>query len=329
MIEIKENVPLKNYTTFRIGGPARFLVAVKSEEELIEALNYAKGNNLPFFILGGGSNLLVSDRGFDGLVIKNKLLAFSFQLSACTIEAGAGVPLALAVNKSVENNLTGLEWAAGIPGTVGGAVRGNAGAFGGSMGDIVEKVKVLEISNDQFLIPNQISNPKSQIPNKLQIKNYKLQDCQFGYRTSIFKQNKNLIILSATIKLKSGNKEESQKKIKEIIAKRIAKQPKAASAGSYFLNPVVTDQKLLEEFEHDRGIKCKDDKLPAGWLIDQAGLRGKKIGGAMVSEEHTNFIVNTGAATAEDVIMLVSVIKQQVRDKFRVELIEETQYLGF
>jgi len=328
MIKLEENIKLSKYTTFRIGGPAKYFTEVNSEEELLEALEYAKENHLDFFILGGGSNLLVSDKGFDGLVIK--MHNSSFLIHNSSLECGAGVPLSKVVRDSAENSLTGLEWAAGIPGTVGGAVRGNAGAFGGETKDVIDSVRVLEISNDEFLISNQIPNPKSQITNKFQIKNYKLQDCKFKYRDSIFKQNKNLIILSAVIKLQTGNKEESQKKIQEIIKKRISVQPRGMpSAGSFFINPVVNNPKIIEEFEKESGKESKAGKVPAPWLIEKADLKGKKIGGAMVSEVHANYIVNAGNATAEDVIMLASIIKQQVRDKFGVELKEEVQYLGF
>ncbi len=316
MLEIKENISLANYTAFRIGGPAKYFAEVCSEEELIGALQYAKNNNLEFFILGGGSNLLVSDKGFSGLVIK--LRVAGYRLRDNFIEAGAGVPLVKIVQESAKHGLTGLEWAAGIPGTIGGAVRGNAGAFGFSMKDVVQGARVLKIPNS-----------KSQIPNKSQIQNYKLQYCEFGYRNSLFKEDLNLIILSITLKLNSGNKDEIQNKIKAIIKKRKLKHPTENSAGSFFKNTVVENKKLAEEFERDQGIKCKDNKIPAGWLIEQAGLRGKKIGGAMVSEKHANFIVNTGGATAEDVIILASFIKQQVRDKFRIELQEEVQLIGF
>jgi UDP-N-acetylmuramate dehydrogenase len=130
--------------------------------------------------------------------------------------------------------------------------------------------------------------------------------------------------------LQTGDKEKIQKEIKETIEKRISVQPQGfSSAGSFFLNPVVTDEKLRQEFEKETGAKCKDNKIPAGWLIDQVGLRGKKIGGAMISEKHANFIVNTGNATAEDVIMLASIIKQKVRTKFGVQLVEEVKFLGF
>jgi UDP-N-acetylmuramate dehydrogenase len=308
MINIQQNIPLKNYTTFRIGGPAKFFVEVKSEEELIEALKYAKDNNLEFFILGGGSNLLVNDDGFRGLVIKLQIA--SYKLQKDIIEADAGVPLALIVNLAVQNSLSRMEWAAGIPGTIGGAVRGNAGAFGGNTGNIVQTVKVINAKD-------------------LKIKIYNSTECEFAYRSSIFKKNKNLIILSAILNLQPGNIEEIQKKTKEIISKRIAKHPKGGSTGSFFINPVVNDERLKEEFKKDTGEVSRNGKLPAGWLVDQLDLRGKTVGGATIAKEHGNWIVNTGQATAEDVIMLVSIIKQQVRDKFGIELEEEAQYLGF
>ncbi len=307
-MNIQKNIPLKNYTTFRIGGPAKFFVEVKNEDELIEALKYARDNNLGFFILGGGSNLLVSDKGFDGLVIKLRVMGC--RLKDNFIETGAGVPLAKIVQESAKHNLTGLEWATGIPGTIGGAARGNAGAFGSCMRDIVEDVKAISTKD-------------------LKIKTYDLKTCEFDYRSSVFKKNNNLIILSVVIRLKKGNKKEIQSKIVEIIEKRSLKYPKKNSAGSFFKNPIVENKESMREFERDQGIKCRNNKIPAGWLIDQAGLCGKKIGGAMVSEKHANFIVNTGTATAEDVIMLASYVKQQVRDKFGIELVEEVQYLGF
>ena len=311
MLEIKENIPLAKYTTFRIGGPARFLAEVKNEEELLEALDYAEKNNLEFFILGGGSNVLVNDQGYNGIIIRSKLMNYSVSLEGNTIEAGSGVPLALAVNLAAQNGLSGMEWATGIPGTVGGAVRGNAGAFGVKKSDIIKSVSYFNTQSFQ----------KMQIP---------VNECDFGYRTSIFKKNPTMAILSALFSLKTGEAEEIKKKMREIVSKRIGGQPKGvASAGSFFMNPAVTDEKLRKEFEKDTGKILKDEKIPAGWLIDQADLKGKKIGGAMVSEIHTNYIVNIGNAKATDVIILASLIKQQVRDKFGVELKEEVQYLGF
>lgn len=310
MIDVQKNVALANKTTFRIGGEAKFFVAVKNEEELKEALEYAKNNNLAFFILGGGSNVLFSDQGFNGLVVKVQFSNFQM-LDEITLEAGAGVPLAKVIRWAIDQELTGLEWAAGIPGTVGGAVRGNAGAFGESFAESVQNIRVLDVDKNI-------------------IQNYLPQDCQFDYRSSIFKKNKKLIILSVKIKLEKGIKEEILEKSNENIQKRITKHPVGfPSAGSYFMNPIVENNELREKFEKSRGVVARGDKIPAGWLIDQAGLKGKKIGGAMVSESHADFLVNAGGATAEDVIMLESLVKQQVRDQFGVELYSEVDHAGF
>lgn len=309
MINIQQNIPLSKYTTFRIGGPAKHFVEVATIDELKEALDFAKKNNLDFFVLGGGSNILVSDAGFSGLVIKIKLN--DIKLEREKMEIGTGVFLAKAVRDSIENNFSGMEWATGIPGTLGGAVRGNAGAYGGEIKDMVESVKVLDTE-------------------KMEIKIFQNAECDFRYRHSMFKLSPKLIIISAVLKLQKGNKEDIQKRSQEIIVGRMEKLPQGApSAGSFFINPVVQNEKLIKEFEDEKGVKSKAGKLPAGWLIEKADLRGKKIGGAMVNEIQTNYILNMGNATAEDVIMLASFIKQQVRDKFGVQLKEEVQFIGF
>ena len=308
MINVQKNVPLAPYTTFKIGGPAKFFTEVKNEKELIEALTYAEKNDLEYFVLAGGSNVLISDNGFNGLVIK--ICDMRYAIRDTRVECGAGILLSKIVSKTAEAGLSGLEWAAGIPGTIGGAVRGNAGAFGGCMADAVEKVRVV-------------------VQGKPQAISYKLQECEFGYRSSIFKEKQNIIILSAILKLKKGNTEKIQQRVKDIIIKRKEKQPRFPSAGSFFKNPIVNDEKIIKKFESDTGLKMKDNKIPAGWLIEAAGLKGKKIGGAQVSEEHSNFIINTGGATAEDVIMLASIIKQKIRSIFNIQLMEEAQLVGF
>ncbi|MFA6973136.1 MAG: UDP-N-acetylmuramate dehydrogenase [Parcubacteria group bacterium] len=316
MLNIQENISLAKYTTFRIGGPARFFVEVENAEEIAEAIEYAQNNKFKFFILGGGCNVLVSDSGFDGLVIRIKNTLF--MIHDVSVGCGAGVPLAKVVKDSIESGLTGMEWAAGIPGTVGGAIRGNAGAFGGEMAQGINTVN--------FIDPAELYEEDNKT---VKIKTFSAADCQFAYRNSIFKQNPNLIILSASLRLEKGDRAESEKKVKDILAQRSSNQPKGASAGSYFINPVVSNPELLAEFEKETGQKSRGGKLPSGWLIARAGLRGKKIGGALVSMEHANFIVNTGTATAEDITALDSLVKQQVRDKFGVQLQEEVQYLGF
>lgn len=310
MVDVQKNVDLAGKTTFRIGGKAKFFALARDEKELKKLLEYARYNNLEYFILGGGSNVLFSDQGFDGLVIKMQLNNFKM-LDGISFKAEAGVPLAKVTRSAIEEELSGLEWAAGIPGSVGGAVRGNAGAFGESMGSVLESIRVLD--TDQNVI-----------------KDYLPQDCQFDYRNSIFKKQKNLIVISVKIKLEKGIKEEISQKSDASIKKRIANQPIGIpSAGSYFMNPIVSDHELIENFEKDKGVVCRDNKIPAGWLIEQAGLKGKKIGGAMMSEKHPNFLVNTGGATAEDVIILEGFVKQQVRDKFGVQLQSEVEHAGF
>lgn len=311
MIEIKENLPLAPLTTFKIGGVARYFVEVKDKNELLEVFDFVSKKNLKYFILGGGSNLLISDKGFDGVVIKIRLAEFNVDKKQNIFIVGSGVPLAKIVKESATESMSGMEWAAGIPGTVGGAIRGNARAFGKDTGSVIESVEVLDVKD-------------------LKIKNFKNNEFEFSYWGSIFKKKENLVILSAKIKLESGDKNKSQEEITNIIKKRIAAQPQGVgSPGSFFLNPVVENAELHQEFEKDKGVKSKDDKLPAGWIIEQAGLIGKKIGGAMISEKHANFIVNTGNATAEDVIMLTSYIKQQVRDKYGIQLESEVNYVGF
>lgn len=313
MINIQEKIPLKNLTTFRIGGPARFFVEVKTEEELMEAVKYAKDNNLEFFVLGGGSNVLVSDKGFNGLVVKIKFTESNIDIENNTITAGTGVSMAKILKDSTENNLSGLEWSAGLPGNLGGAIRGNAGTFGLSMNDIVESVKVYDLVDEK-------------------IKEFKKSECEFEYRNSIFKKTNNFIIISARLKFVRGEKEAMQKKIEDCINWRKSAFPEGFSPGSFFRHTEPTEHnlKIIKEIPRFSELKLHEkNTIPSGFIIEEAGLKGKKIGGAMVSEKHANFIINTGEATAEDVIMLASLIKQQVRDKFGIELQEEVQYLGF
>jgi len=298
MASFKRNILLKNYTTFKIGGPAEFFFEAKTKEDLIKAVGLAKEKKLPFFVLGGGSNLLVSDKGYKGLVISFQFSSSVFREKKIII--GAGARLANMVNY-------GLEWAAGIPGTVGGAIYGNAGAFGKSMKDEVKSVEVFDIRDGK-------------------IKVFKNKDCQFGYRQSIFKDpegdaslsygagKKNLIILSAEIKKGKSNLE----KIKEYLRYRRQRHPQLPSAGSVFKNPAPSGAV-------GRGI----GDTPAAILIHRSGLTGKKIGQAQISEKHSNFIVNLGSARAEDVIKLIKFVKNKVKKQFKIKLEEELQYLGF
>lgn len=313
MPEIKENVQLAQYTTFRIGGPARYFVEVADEAGVREAIAWARNRKVGFFCLGGGSNLLVSDRGYDGLVIRMNLSRIDFLADNRSVSVGSGTPLSAVVRESVERGLSGLEWAIGIPGTVGGAVFGNAGAYGGSMQNIVGEVVAIDLERPE--------------PGTVVLEN---GDCRFGYRSSIFKESKKYFILAVKINLAESDRLSVKELVSHNLTARIGKQPKGnPSAGSFFMNPVVEDERVRLEFEQDKGVKCRDKKVPAGWLIEQAGLKGKQIGGAQVSEISANYVINTGGATADDVLALVSFIKQQVRDKIGVQLREEVGYLGF
>jgi UDP-N-acetylmuramate dehydrogenase len=310
-MEIRKNVSLKNYSTFKIGGKAKYFTIVKTTKEILKAILWAKENKIPFFILGGGSNVLFPDEGFNGLVIKmqNAKCKMQNENSKFKIICGAGLPLMKLVLKCVKIGATGLENLAGIPGTLGGAIWGNAGAFGREIGDLVKEVKVLNVESS-----------------KLEIKRLKNKDCKFSYRDSIFKRKKNWIILEATLKLKKGNKKEIERKIKEILKLRKEKQPlEFPSAGSVFKNVPVKDlpKKIKEKFKD----KIKNGFLPAGLLIDVAGLKGYRIGGAKISEKHANFIVNLGKAKAKDVLELIRLIKRKIKRKFGVELKEEIQII--
>lgn len=312
-MKIQENISLKKYTTFKIGGEARYFCVVETLEELKEAFLWAQSESLKTFVLGGGSNILFSDKGFDGLVIKmnnRNLDKIDENEKAVVLKCGAGLILADLVKHCLENGYEGFEWAAGIPGTFGGAIRGNAGAFGPTIGDSVKSVE---------LIKNNVENFQLKIIDK--------KDCGFEYRNSFLKKNKDLILWSAEVELEKGNLEEIRDRFEKYIHKRRAGQPLLGifpSAGSVFENPQVP-QRVIDIFEEDRGVKSMGGRAPAGWLIDQCDLKGKKIGGAMVSDVQANFIVNTGEASFEDVMILISLIKEKVRNKFGVQLKEEIE----
>ena len=328
-VKIQENILLSKYTSFKIGGPAKYFCVVENVDEIQKALEFTKKNNLNIFILGGGSNLLISDNGFDGLVIR--IMNQELRIKNNEVFIGSGLSLAKLVSESVKKNLTRLEWAAGIPGTVGGAIVNNAGAFGKCMEDVVKEVEVLEITPQPPLSGGLLNFP----PDKggWGVRRLINKQCHFSYRNSIFKKEKKYIILDAVLKLEKGDQEKSKKTIAEILESRREKQPlEHPSAGSVFKNPVVNDQhldKLKKEFPELNKI-VKNNTIPAGWMIEQIeGLKGKKAGGAMVSEKHCNFIINTGNAKAEDVVILISLIKQKVRNHFRIQLKEEIEYIGF
>jgi UDP-N-acetylmuramate dehydrogenase len=287
MVEFQENVSLAQYTSFRIGGPARYFFIAKNKEELIEAIKKAKGAKLPIFILGGGNNVLAPDKGYQGLVIKIQNSEIKIQDS--NIQAEAGAVLVKLVSLATNKSLTGLEWAAGIPGTIGGAVYGNAQAFGTKISDIIKEVEVLDNKS-------------------LEIKTLVVDQCNFSEKKSIFKENKDLIVLSVNLELKKGNKDQIKQRIKKHLEFRKKNQPlEFPSAGSVFIN--------------------QDERPASSSLVDKAGLKGLKIGDAQVSEKHAGFIVNLGKAKSEDVLELIKIIKQKVKEKFNIDLEPEIQII--
>lgn len=312
MIEskIKEKIPLAPLTTFKIGGPAKYYVEAKTKEDLVEAIEWAENIKENIYLLSGGSNVLVADKGVDGLVIK--MANTDLKIKGRYIESEAGCPLPRLISICHGANLSGFEWAVGIPGTVGGAIRGNAGAHGFSTSDNVETVDVFDKSKKIFIKMSR-------------------NECDFSYRESIFKRNQNLIIWSAEFKLDTMSSEMIKKSVDKNLKFRNTNQPKSPSAGSVFKNISIEDlnsqnKNMAELAKVNKAVK--NNAVPAGWVIDFLGLKGKTIGGAKISLEHANFIINTGKATAEDVMMLISFIKQQARVKVGVQLYEEIQYFG-
>src|SRR3989339_122150 len=309
MLNIRENVELAPLTTFRIGGPARYFAVVFSEEELKELLKWAREKKLPTFFLGGGSNILISDEGFKGLVIK--IQNSKLEIKNSNVFAEAGILSSKVLAESINYGLTGLEWLVGIPGTIAGAMANNAGAYGKDMSAVVEKVKVLEVAT---LTTKEMTN----------------KDCRFEYRESIFKGNSNYIILSVVLNLKKGNPEESRALMKEYLKQRSYKNS-GRSAGCFFKN--ISWEKLnnKENFLKKFPELKKFEYLPrvgVGHLIDFLGLKGKSVGGAMISFEHASYIINKENAKAEDVIRLVNLVKEKIKARYGIVLENEVEVVG-
>lgn len=271
--KIKVNESMKKHTSFKVGGNAKYFITATHVEDIKSVLKLAKEEKIKLFILGNGSNVLFKEEEYNGIVLQVKLDNMKIENNIITVEAG--VKNAIIARKLLEEELSGFEFAAGIPGTIGGAIRMNAGAYGGEMKDIVTSVTYLDYET-------------------LQIKEITNEECNFSYRHSIFCENKNVIV-STTLKLQKSNKTEIETKMNEYIESRKEKQPlEYPSAGSTF--------KRGKDF-----ITAK--------LIDECGLKGYKIGGAQVSEKHAGFIINKQNATATDIIELIEYIKKTVYEK--------------
>lgn len=304
---VQEDVPLKNYTTFRIGGSARYFFVAHTKEDIQKAVQAATKEKIPFFLLAGGSNVLVLDQGFSGLVVKIENTRYKIRDTSLDAEAGVEVPTL--VQETTERGLAGLEWAGGLPGSIGGAVRGNAGAFGGEIKDSVLEVEALNESGD--------------------IQVFTRKQCDFSYRSSIFKQ-KDLAVLSVTLQLRKGDKEELESIAQDHIKYREERHPlEYPNAGSIFKN---CDLNLFsKQQQKDMKDVIKEDPfpvIPTAYLIAQAMLQGMRLGGAAVSEKHPNYMINVGEASAKDVVSLIKKVKQEIKNKFGIELQEEIQFVG-
>ncbi len=294
---VKQGAPLAKFTTFKIGGPAQFLVTVGDTQSLTLLLKYLVGEGVEYSLLGGGSNLLWSDDPYDGVVIK--LETRKIVVANGVLEVEAGAPLALVVATATQNALSGLEWAAGVPGTVGGAVRGNAGAMDSDTAQTLLKVQIWRDGEVFELTP---------------------EECGFGYRDSLFKHDTS-VVLKAWYKTMPGDKGAIQKKIAGYIQQRNGKYPPFPSAGSFFKNiPFAQWPGPLTDLPAQFAVK---QQVPAGWINEQNGLKGYQLGGAMVSKEHGNFLINAQSATEQDVLLVVEEVQRRAYTRFGVVLTPE------
>ena len=321
--KVRFDEPLKNHTSFKIGGPADVLVSVSNADELIKTIEYAKEENIEFFLLGNGSNVLASDKGYRGMVIKLDGEFNDGKVSGDTIKAGAGITLSKLAGLAMNSSLSGLEFASGIPGTLGGALFMNAGAYGGEMKQVVTKVSVLdltnqskdetsikELSDDETFVSGPFDRESSVNDSSIgtiTIKELSNEEMDFGYRHSILKE-KDYIALGCEMKLNPGDKEAIASYMRELASKRKEKQPlEFPSAGSTFKRP---------------------EGYFAGKLIEDANLGGFSIGGAEVSNKHKGFVINKGSATAKDVKDLIDYVIKTVKEQSGVTLEPEVLFLG-
>jgi UDP-N-acetylmuramate dehydrogenase len=284
---LSENVPLSALSNFGIGGPADLFFEARTEGELETAVSLAAAEKYPYYVMGGGNNILFDDAGYRGLLIRNRLEGIVRGEGRIRVLSGTGLPAVL--GEALSAGLSGLEFLAGIPGTVGGAVYGNAGAYGWSIGDVLETATVLHPGGER--------------------KTTTREAMSFGYRDSALKQGRGGIVLDAVLLCSPGDTQASEAKIRDILEKRQTKHPPlgTACAGSYFKN----------------SCSATGERIAAGQLLEQAGARGLAIGDAAVYEKHCNFIINKGNAGSRDVLLLAEELKARVYRKFGMRLEEE------
>ena len=289
---VRRTEPLSAYTTFRTGGAADLFVDATDADSLSRAVSLSQELTIPFFVIAGGSNLLVSDDGYRGLIIRNSILRRDVQGNEIT--AGAGESLNEVVDFATERSLTGLEFAAGIWGTIGGAVYGNAGAFGSQIGSVLKFAEVVDRDG--------------------KVRTEGRDYFRFSYRHSVLKETGEIVTV-ACFELQSGKRRDIERRTEEIRSLRSRRHPVTpCSAGCFFKN--------VEDATQPHG------KLPAGKLLEEVGAKAMRVGGAAVFAEHANIIVNTGAASSKDIRRLADILKEKVRQRFSIELQEEVVSLG-
>jgi UDP-N-acetylmuramate dehydrogenase len=315
---VRGNEPIAKYTTFKLGGPAEFFFEAKSADDAAKAVAAAKQLGIPCFVFGGGSNMLVADGGVKGLVVK--MTNRGLRIEGIDVIADAGAPSGLVSMRATDAGLTGLEWMVGLPGTIGGAVRGNAGMFGGEVKDSLVSARVLRDGEDLTLTN---------------------AECQFAYRDSIIKEHRGqFVVLSATFRLApSPDREAGKALLKSYLLEKKAKQPiEWPCAGCIFTNWRPESPEVLGEVRKYFDLGAGDEipmttqgTVPAGWIIDRAGLKGTTVGHVTISEKHGNFMVQDGKGTTDEVIQMIAMVKTRVRNSTHglVQLQEEVELVGF
>lgn len=321
MSKVLNNVSLADFTSYKIGGPALYFAEISSAGDLKDVVSEWKNltKNLSekkVFILGGGTNVLFNDSGYEGLVIHNKIQGIKIleETDMIKLKVGAGVLIKDLIDFCIEHNLSGLEWAGGLPGTLGGGIRGNAGAFGGEIKDIISGVSSINVSDFSIIERDK-------------------EECKFGYRQSVFKgEATDEVILEAVLTLRRGKGSDIEKSVNEKIQYRRERHPsleKEPNAGSTFKN--IPTQGLPDEVINEFRDKIKKDPfpvLPVVKLIAGAGLTGVRVGGIEVSSMHPNYLVNKGSGRAWDVLGLIDKIKEKVFEKYRVKIEEEVTVIN-
>lgn len=305
-MELQNNIPLKNLTTLAIGGPAKFFTLIKTEGELAEAIDLAQKEGSPYKVIGGGSNLLVSDEGFPGLIIKNNLRGLASQGPA--LRAHSGTPLQELINFTVKNSLGGMQKLTGIPGTVGGAVYGNAGAYGQTISDHITKVAAYD-------------------PEQHKTITLSVNECQFNYRDSIFKRN-NFIILEVHFQLPASQGSTLQGEAQETLKLRLAKYPPALKCPGSFFKNVIAENLSPEVLQLIPREKVIFGKIPVGYLLESVGAKEQRTGNIQISPNHGNLFVNLGNGNANDFYQLAKTYAQKVKEKYGITLEPEVQLLN-